>query len=143
MIAYISGFINNKDQENNSIIIVNNGIGYEVTVKDTTIFKNVIVKLWISTVQREDGITLYGFNTIEERVFFMKLLSVSGVGPKTAMLILTKYTLEQFYTIVEEIIINQKLKIQVNISNEIGIKGIGIMTAVKIVNHFHKDVSSS
>ena len=143
MIAYISGKVISMS-DNNSIIIVNNDVGYEVTVKDPSIYNYVEeVELWISTVQREDGITLYGFNTIDERVFFMKLLSVSGVGPKTAMLILAKYTLEKFYTIVKQVIINQKLNIKMNISNEIGIKGIGLISALKIVNHFHKDVTSS
>ncbi len=142
MIAFISGFINHKDHENNSIIIVNNGIGYEVTVKDTTIFKDVKVELWISTVQREDGITLYGFVEFEQRKLFNRLISVPGVGPKTALLVLGKYEPDEFYTVVKQIMINQKLGIKQYIKNEIDVTGIGPVAAVKIVSAISKVLSS-
>ncbi len=142
MIAYISGFINHKDHENNSIIIVNNGIGYEVTVKDTTIFKNVKVELWISTIQREDGITLYGFVEHEQRKLFNRLISVPGVGPKTAVLVLGKYEPEEFYTLVKQVMIDMETDSKRDVQMEIGIKGIGNVAAIKIVKAISKVLSS-
>ena len=140
MITFISGFINHKDHENNSIIIVNNGIGYEVTVKDPQVYHNTqYIQLWISTIQREDGITLYGFSKHEQRKLFNLLLNVQGVGPKTAMLLLNKYEPPEFYKKIKHIMINVCNK---NMVEEIGIKGIGLKAAVKIVNAISKVLSS-
>jgi len=143
MIAFISGnikVISNK----NYIIIVNNGIGYQVVVKDSNIYKTgSTLTLWVSTVQREDGITLYGFEHFEQRKLFIRLLNVSGVGPKTAMLILTKYEPIEFYNLIKQIHINVKLGANVNTAKDINIKGIGPNTALTIVNALNKEVLSS
>ena len=143
MIAFLSGNIT-VISENNYIIIVNNGIGYEVIVKDYSIYKtDTKITMWVSTVQREDGITLYGFEHFEQRKLFIKLLCVSGVGPKTAMLILTKYEPIEFYNTISQIHINIKLGATVNITKDIDIKGIGPTTAFKIINTLAKEVLSS
>ena len=143
MIAFLSGIIK-VISDKNYIIIVNNGIGYEVIVRNSNIYKTDFeITLWVFTVQREDGITLYGFEYFEQRKLFIKLLSVSGVGPKTAMLILTKYEPIDFYNLVKQIYINVKLGAKVNIIKDIDIKGIGPSTALKIINALNKEVLSS
>ena len=143
MIAFLSGSIA-MISDKNYIIIVNNGIGYEVVIKDSSVYKtNTNITLWISTIQREDGITLYGFEHFEQRKLFIRLLGVSGVGPKTAMLILTQYEPIEFYNLVKQIHINVKLGAKVDITKDIDIKGIGNTTALKIINTLSKEVLSS
>ena len=142
MIAYISGKVISMS-DNNSIIIVNNDVGYEVTVKDPQVYHNTqLIQLWISTVHREDGITLYGFVEHEQRKLFNRLISVPGVGPKTAMLVLGRYEPEEFYTLVKQIIIDMELDSKRNVQMEIGIRGIGNVAAIKIVNAMSKVLSS-
>lgn len=148
MIAFISGKVISIS-ENNYIIIVNNGIGYEVYVKDSKIYydsSGLIIKekitLWISTIQREDGITLYGFVGFEQRKLFNRLLSIQGVGPKSAMLILNKYEPPEFYSLVKQIIIDMESDPKRDVQMEIGINGIGPVAAIKIVNAISKVLSS-
>jgi len=143
MIAFISGKVISIS-ENNYIIIVNNGIGYEVHVKDSKIYSGneEEIKLWISTIQREDGITLYGFVGFEQRKLFNRLLSIQGVGPKSAMLILNKYEPPEFYDVIKQIMINMKLGVKMSVKNEIGVKGIGPNVALVIVNGISKVLSS-
>ena len=143
MSAYMQGKIISMN-ENNSIIIVNNYIGYEVFVIDSSIYKRYSkIILWISTIQREDGITLYGFVHYEQRKLFIKLLGIAGLGPKTSMLILTKYEPPKLYQVVQQVMINIKLGVKVNMSEAIGIKGIGPTAALKIVNTLSKELVST
>lgn len=75
------------------IVLENNGIGYHIAVSGTTIGKvgrigeTVKVLLWLSV--REDEMSLYGFYSKEEKQMFLKLISISGVGPKMAIGILS------------------------------------------------------
>jgi len=143
MIAFISGKVISIS-ENNYIVIVNNGIGYEVHVKDAQIYSgnNKEIQLWISTIQREDGITLYGFVGFEQRKLFNRLLAVQGVGPKSAMLILNKYEPPEFYSLVKQIMIDMESDSKRDVQMEIGIMGIGPVAAIKIVNGISKVLSS-
>jgi len=145
MIAFISGKVISIS-ENNYIIIVNNGIGYEVHVKESKIYvgidTSILIKLWISTVQREDGITLYGFKEFEQRKLFNRLLKVQGVGPKTAMLILNKYEPPEFYSLVKQIMTDMKSDPKRDMQLEININGVGQSAAIKIVNAISKVLSS-
>lgn len=73
------------------VAIVCNGVGYGVNVTQSVRSKLLIAKtagLFIYSHIREDTFDLYGFMTEEERVLFMKLISVNGVGPKTALSIM-------------------------------------------------------
>lgn len=75
------------------LILDVNGVGYRVTVP-TRILSNVGSKerilLWIHTHVREDVLDLFGFETLDELNLFKLLISVSGIGPKTAVLVLNK-----------------------------------------------------
>ncbi|MCK9345137.1 MAG: Holliday junction branch migration protein RuvA [Candidatus Pacebacteria bacterium] len=91
MIAHLSGTILFAGDK--YIIIETAGVGYKVrTTVDTliTLKKNADKKasLWIYTVVREDALDLYGFEHQSELDFFELLISVSGIGPKSALGIL-------------------------------------------------------
>ena len=71
------------------IVIDNNGIGYKVFVPNPFFYKeNEQYKIYIYEHIREDEHSLYGFNDIEERDLFLKLIDVKGLGPKMALPIL-------------------------------------------------------
>lgn len=85
MIAYLVG--KPLFQENNLVILVN-GVGYEVKVSQKTqtkISDTPKIELFIYTHVKEDAFQLYGFEQLKEKELFIKLISVSGVGPKTAI----------------------------------------------------------
>ena len=90
MIGYLSGLIIDKDDK--SLLVLTGGIGYRVfTTTDliTTTKTDHKIQLYIHTSVREDDISLYGFLTKEEMTFYQQLLTVSGIGPKMAMDILS------------------------------------------------------
>lgn len=90
MIAHITGKI--IDIQERFLVVDVNGIGYKVFVSSDTISQisiNQNVSLFTFLAVREDALDLYGFITDEERAFFELLLSVSGIGPKSALSILS------------------------------------------------------
>jgi len=89
VITHIQGKV--IDKEEKSIVITVNGLGYKVFVTSITIEKlheNSLVSLWTHLAVREDSQTLYGFLDKDELNFFELLISISGIGPKTALGIL-------------------------------------------------------
>lgn len=77
--------------DGNDITLLTNGVGYTVTVQWKTIgLKNIgdTMKLWIYHHQTEAGSRLIGFDTMEDKKIFSKLLSVNGLGPKGALSLL-------------------------------------------------------
>lgn len=90
MIAHLTGTVLKKSEK--SIILDVNNVGYEVrgnTNLVSTVVEHHTVSVFIHTRVREDEITLYGFLTSQEKELFMQLIGVSGVGPKTALEILS------------------------------------------------------
>lgn len=84
MYSYIKGVV--TGEEKNTIILENNGIGYEINVSNPYAFKeNEEQKVYIYHHIREDEESLYGFQTKEEKELFLKLINVKGVGPKLVM----------------------------------------------------------
>ena len=84
MIAFIRGTIHSYS--NDSLIIDNNGIGYRVYIANPQAVRlNTEVTLFTYQHVREDAITLFGFTSMEEHDLFLQLISVKGVGPKTAL----------------------------------------------------------
>lgn len=87
MIGWLKGTVMVLADE--SIIAVS-GVGYQVLIGPHTQSKLTLgneTSLWIYTHVREDQLTLFGFSTIDAKALFLHLLSVSGVGPKIAMLL--------------------------------------------------------
>ena len=95
MFYYLSGELTYRDT--NTCVIDCGGVGYKLTVSLITATSlvskmNTKVQLFTHLAVREDGIELFGFGSAEERECFNHLTSVSGVGPKVAMSILSHMT---------------------------------------------------
>lgn len=125
MFAYIKGSLEMK--LNNYVVIETGGIGYKIFMTDTSIDKigeiGSTVKVHTHYYVREDNISLYGFLTNEELRMFELLLSVSGVGAKSAITILSCISPSEFAIAI--------------ISNDIAkmkkVKGVGAKTAERII----------
>lgn len=124
MFDYIKG---NKIKASNGLLVLENaGIGYLLNVSDECIryFEGCdVVKAYTYLAVKEDGITLFGFYSEEERAMFEKLISVSSIGPKIAIAILSGITVDK----LAGNIVAQDTKAL----NKI--KGVGKKTAERIV----------
>lgn len=125
MYAYISGKI--ADKANNYVVIDNGGMGYKIFMSPSVIEKLPDVgefqKIHTYYYVREDVISLYGFLTNEELRMFELLLSVSGIGAKSAIQILSNITPSSFALAV----------ISNDVSKIVKIPGIGSKTAARII----------
>lgn len=73
------------------IVLENHGIGYQLMVANPYRYSGQVeqeTKVYVYQVVREDAHTLYGFNDLDEKQLFLKLISVSGIGPKSALAIM-------------------------------------------------------
>ena len=98
MIASIRGTLLRRT--GNDLIIDVSGIGYRVTVADRLalgVREGEDVVVHTAYIPREDQVSLYGFDTPEELDMFDLLRSVTGVGPKSAMAVLSQLSAEQIY----------------------------------------------
>ena len=96
MIGYLNGKI--IDKSANGVVILVGGVGYEVALPASSLEKNKVdneVSFWIYTQVREDILALYGFSSKQEQNFFKLLLSVSGIGPKVALAIISSAPIEK------------------------------------------------
>ena len=87
-----------------AIVIDVHGVGYQVIFANPYRLQDSLkkqIKVLVQQVVREDSITLYGFISSEERELFQRLISVSGIGPKSAMSILANDDTEGFVNAVE------------------------------------------
>jgi len=97
MIAYLTGTLLSKQAT--AVIIDVSGVGYEVSIPISTFYEleelGSRVQLRIYTHVREDALQLYGFKTARERELFMRLISVSGIGPKLGITLLSGMSAEE------------------------------------------------
>lgn len=126
MIAHLSGTLFSADER--FIIIDTGGVGYKVRVTTETsrAVKKIAdkeISLWIHTVVREDALELYGFLNETDLDFFEMLISVSGIGPKSALSILNISPTEH----LKEAIMNGNAGALTKVS------GIGSKNAQKII----------
>ena len=87
-----------------AIVVDVHGVGYQVVFANPYRLQDSLkkqIKVLVQQVVREDSITLYGFISSEERELFQRLISVSGIGPKSAMSILANDDTEGFVIAVE------------------------------------------
>ena len=125
MFAYIKGSLEVKT--NGYIVIDVIGIGYKIFMSETAINKlgaiGEIIKIHTYVRVREDDISIYGFNTNEELRMFELLLSVSGIGAKSALVILSNVSVSSFALAIinNDIILLKKLP------------GIGPKTAQRVI----------
>lgn len=91
MISFLVGTIEEKYE--NTLVLDVNGVGYELQISNNSLVAlpnaNETTKVYTYLHVKEDGIALFGFATQEEKNIFMKLITVSGVGPKMAIAILS------------------------------------------------------
>ncbi|MBU4360879.1 Holliday junction branch migration protein RuvA [Candidatus Parcubacteria bacterium] len=124
MISYLSGAI--KYKSNKSLTLNVNGVGYEIFVSETVLEKTKIdekKEFFISSYIREDAFNLYGFESQEEKRFFELLISISGVGPKSALQTLSIAKLSE----IKKAILRDDPSLLKKVS------GIGTKTAERIV----------
>lgn len=99
--SYINGVI--KEIESNYIVVECSGIGYMVFVSNPYSFKiEETKKVYVYQVIREDENTLYGFKTKEDKDLFLKLISVKGLGPKMAIVMVTGDNKDNIYEAIEK-----------------------------------------
>ncbi len=125
MIAYLSGKL--LEKEANTVIVDVNGVGYDVMIPLSTFYDlgeiGEDVSLRIFTYVREDVLQLFGFKTIRERELFLLLISVSGIGPKSAITALSGMSADE---IIGAIRSN-------NLARLNSIPGVGKKTAERLV----------
>lgn len=98
MISYLKGTVMHKTAA--SVMLLCGSTGYEVQVPALRLPKYTLqqeCEFYISYQQREDAVSLYGLESWAERDFFLTLLNVSGVGPKSALAIIGQSTLTGLY----------------------------------------------
>ncbi|MET0649899.1 MAG: Holliday junction branch migration protein RuvA [Pyrinomonadaceae bacterium] len=125
MIAHLSGTLLAKHAT--SVIVDVGGVGYEVTIPVTTFYDlgetNTPVRLQIYTHVREEALQLFGFRTLRERELFTLLISVSGIGPKSAVAMLSGMSADEIVTAIR----------QSNYARITSIPGVGRKTAERLV----------
>ncbi|MDE6241511.1 MAG: Holliday junction branch migration protein RuvA [Anaeroplasmataceae bacterium] len=100
MYGYIKGVVTKVTPKN--IIVENQGIGYLLIVSNPYNFSlNKDYKVYVYQYVREDVIDLYGFISEDEKDLFLKLISVSGIGPKSALSILATGTVSEIVKAIE------------------------------------------
>lgn len=101
MIGFLSGI---PQQFSSSEIILNvSGVGYRIqTKKDLTIIPDQTLNLFIHTHVREDAITLFGFTTKKELELFETIISVSGIGPKIGLTLISATTPESIENAIRQ-----------------------------------------
>lgn len=91
MIAYLKGTLIRKTPS--QVVIDTGGVGYCAAIPLSTFFKlgevDGPVELFIHTHLTDNSLSLFGFASVEERETFLKLIGISGIGPKLAMNILS------------------------------------------------------
>jgi Holliday junction DNA helicase RuvA len=134
MIAYLSGNLLSKQA--NTCIIDITGVGYEVTIPLSTFYDleevGTTVQLRIYTHVREDALQLYGFKTARERELFLRLISVSGIGPKLGITMLSGMS-------ADEIIASIRTN---NLARLTSIPGVGKKTAERLVIELRDKISA-
>lgn len=94
MIGYVKGKL--LHDSGTEIILENNGVGFSIT-PSAEAYKEIVANgggaVYTYMAVREDDISLYGFKSIEEKNMFLKLITVSGIGPKMGMTVLSNMSL--------------------------------------------------
>lgn len=133
MLAYIKGNI--LSATDGVVVIENNGIGYEV-ICSASVYQKLLAEkkgeVYTYLSVREDGVSLFGFENMEEKNMFLKLISVSGVGPKMGITVLSGMKLSD-------------LAVKIATSDVKGlsaVKGLGKKTAERIILELREKISA-
>ena len=133
MIAFIKGKV--TDEFEGGVVLENNGIGYEILCSAALLAKLSAEKeggVFTYLQVKEDGLSLFGFDNKEEKRMFLKLISVSGIGPKMAMGILSGMRVNELATAIA----------MNDVKGLSRIKGLGKKTAERIILELRESVSA-
>jgi len=95
VLGYLEGKILSKNEESSQLLLLTQGVGYEVFVTKKTLLNLALqepASLWIHSHVREDAFILFGFESEDDKAIFRLLLSVSGLGPKTALSLINEHS---------------------------------------------------
>ena len=133
MIAHLSGTLLSKQAT--SLIVDVSGVGYEVTIPLSTFYDledaGSNVQLRIYTHVREDTLQLYGFKTARERELFLKIITVTGIGPKLGITLLSGMNADE---LIASIRTNNLARLTL-------IPGVGRKTAERLVLELREKVA--
>jgi len=125
MIAYLRGTLYSKNPQ--SVIVDTDGVGYQVFIPLSTFYQlpaeNETVRLYVYTHVREDTLQLFGFQTEMEKQVFLLLISISGIGPKLALNIVSGMGFEELLTAI----------VQSDSESISSIPGLGKKTSERII----------
>ncbi|HNP18148.1 MAG TPA: Holliday junction branch migration protein RuvA [Fulvivirga sp.] len=124
MISYLKGKLVVKEPTHAVIDV--NGVGYHVNISLSTFSiikdqENILIHTYLHV--REDAQILFGFSDTMEKKMFLNLLSISGVGPNTALMIQSSLSAEE----LKQAIASEDVKVIQ------GVKGVGAKTAQRII----------
>ncbi len=134
MIAYLRGKVLTTTAE--TVILDVNGVGYEIYCSGGAFRKVAIgqvAELHTYLQVKEDGMTLFGFDSVKEKEIFLKLIGVSGVGPKMGIGVLTSLSADEFAQVIAT----------ADVKRLSTVKGLGKKTAEKIVLELHGKISAA
>lgn len=134
MISYLRGKVLTTTAE--TAILDVNGVGYEAYCSGGA-FRKIIVgqvaELYTYLQVKEDGVTLFGFESVKEKELFLKLITVSGVGPKLGIAVLAALSADEFAQVIAT----------ADVKRLSSVKGLGKKTAEKIVLELHGKISAA
>ena len=125
MVSYLSGRLVSKKPT--SVVLELGGVGLEVNISVSTYEllgdtgSQTELKTYLHV--KEDALELYGFATDEERSLFKTLISVSGIGPKTALAMLSGMSVSGFRSAVAKN----------DVDSLVGLRGVGLKTAQRLI----------
>ena len=134
MISYLRGKVLTTTAE--TAILDVNGVGYEAYCSGGAFRKltvGAVAELYTYLQVKEDGVTLFGFESVKEKELFLKLITVSGVGPKLGIAILASLSADEFATAIAT----------ADVKRLSAVKGLGKKTAEKIVLELHGKISAA
>ncbi len=121
--------------DGNLLLVENGGIGYEITCSSAAFCRMMEKReggIYTYTQVKEDGIALFGFDTIEEKKMFLKLISVSGVGAKMGVTVLGSMNLKDLALAIATSDVKSLSRV----------KGLGKKTAERIIVELREKVSA-
>ena len=134
MIAYLRGKVLTTTLE--TAILDVNGVGYEVYCSGGAFRKltvGQVAELHTYLQVKEDGMTLFGFESVREKEMFLKLISVPNVGPKMGIAVFGALSVDEFATAIAT----------ADVKRLSTVKGLGKKTAEKIVLDLHGKISAA
>ena len=134
MIALITGKLVQKQP--NQIIVDVGGVGYELTIPLSTYYElgdpGMDITLRVHTHVREDALQLFGFRTEQEKKIFLHLTSVTGIGPKLAITILSGMGADDLVRAIQT----------GDLARLVGIPGVGKKTAERMLVELKEKMQS-